>query len=184
MIPAKIIRSSRKQRQIGWRRFMTITAALCLAAFSAVWFAEGSPSTQAGDIGILITGQSRPAPAASADREQARFGLCLGSNRVNCIVDGDTFWYRGRKIRIADINTPEIGKPDCPAEARLAEQAKQRLYHLLNDAAFSLQPADRKRDRYGRELWVVTRNGRSLGDTLVDEGLAHPWRGRREPWCG
>jgi endonuclease YncB( thermonuclease family) len=27
------------------------------------------------------------------------------------------------------------------------------------------------------------RDGRSLGDQLVSEGLARTWSGRREPWC-
>ena len=30
---------------------------------------------------------------------------------------------------------------------------------------------------------VVTRDGRSLGDRLVAEGLARTWTGRRQPWC-
>jgi endonuclease YncB( thermonuclease family) len=41
----------------------------------------------------------------------------------------------------------------------------------------------RDEDRYGRKLRIVTRNGRSLGDMLVAEGLARTWTGRREPWC-
>jgi micrococcal nuclease len=26
-------------------------------------------------------------------------------------------------------------------------------------------------------------DGRDLGETLIAEGVARPWRGRREPWC-
>lgn len=36
----------------------------------------------------------------------------------------------------------------------------------------------RDEDRYGRKLRVLVRNGRSLGDILVSEGLA--WRERGE----
>ncbi|MEO1046334.1 MAG: thermonuclease family protein [Pseudomonadota bacterium] len=166
---------------MGWARFIIITAALCSAAFSAVWFANGGPSGKAS----VIIPFSAPDTALKlpVDGERARFAICSRSPRINCIVDGDTFWYQGRKIRIADINTPEIGRPGCTREARLGEQAKLRLHHLLNNRPFSLKSVDRKRDRYGRELWVVTRGGESLGDTLVKEGLAHRWNGRRENWC-
>jgi endonuclease YncB( thermonuclease family) len=32
------------------------------------------------------------------------------------VVDGDTFWFRGEKIRIADIDTPELSPPRCERE--------------------------------------------------------------------
>src|SRR3546814_958339 len=30
------------------------------------------------------------------------FAVCAGSVRIDCVVDGDTFWLDGVKIRIAD----------------------------------------------------------------------------------
>ena len=53
------------------------------------------------------------------DRHEARFSLCDGPVRVNCVVDGDTFWFRGDKIRIADIDAPEIVAPRCRDECRV-----------------------------------------------------------------
>jgi endonuclease YncB( thermonuclease family) len=41
----------------------------------------------------------------------------------------------------------------------------------------------RDEDAYGRKLRVLERNGRSLGMVLVEEGLAHRWRGYKESWC-
>ena len=38
----------------------------------------------------------------------AAFTLCGSGTRLNCVVDGDTFWMSGEKIRIADIDTPEL----------------------------------------------------------------------------
>jgi endonuclease YncB( thermonuclease family) len=122
---------------------------------------------------------------ASPDSEAARFGPCTAAPRVTCVVDGDTFWYRGAKIRIADINTPETGRPGCPREAALGHAATERLTALLNAGPFTLAPwPERDRDRYGRLLRTVTRGGESLGATLVREGLAEEWRGRRGGWCG
>lgn len=111
------------------------------------------------------------------------FPLCAGGARVTCVVDGDTFWLDGTKIRIADINTPEVGKPACAAEAALGGKATMRLAQLLREGPFELVSIDRDEDVYGRKLRVVQRGGASIGDTLVDEGLAHTWRGHQEDWC-
>ncbi len=98
------------------------------------------------------------------------------------MIDGDTFRYGGEKIRIADIDTPEIAGR-CAEESALAARATQRLAVLLAQGPFELQPIGRDEDRYGRKLRIVTRGGRSIGDQLVAEGLARTWTGRREPWC-
>ena len=98
------------------------------------------------------------------------------------VIDGDTFDYGGERIRIADIDTPEV-RARCPEEARLAAAARHRLRSLLAQGPFALIRSGRDEDRYGRKLRVVVRHGRSLGDTLVSEGLARTWSGRREPWC-
>lgn len=114
----------------------------------------------------------------------SNFRICVTKVRWNCIVDGDTFWRNGRKIRIADIDTPEVFSPGCPAEYELGVRATHRLRDLLNEGPFELQSLpDRDTDKFGRQLRVIIRDGRSIGDRLVSEGLARTWTGRREPWC-
>ena len=100
------------------------------------------------------------------------------------VIDGDTFDYDGTRIRIADIDTPEVDGR-CASETALAARATTRLEVLLDRGPFELHPAPdgRDEDRYGRKLRIVTRDGQSLGNTLVGEGLARTWTGRREPWC-
>ncbi len=122
--------------------------------------------------------------AAAADTESAAFDKCSGPNRDNCVVDGDTFWYAGEKIRILDINTPEVSQPECAFEAELGARATARLMVLLNDGPFELQTKGRNKDQYGRLLRGVYREGQSLGEVLVREGLAEDWKGRRSSWCG
>lgn len=136
-------------------------------------------------IALLYTspGSRSAAAVAPPDREAARFARCSGPVRITCVVDGDTFWYRGAKIRIADINAPEVSEPRCAAEARLGARATTRLAELLSAGRFTLAPVDRARDNYGRRLFVVTRAGASLGATLAAEGLAERWRGYRRDWC-
>jgi endonuclease YncB( thermonuclease family) len=99
------------------------------------------------------------------------------------VIDGDTFRFEGEKIRIADIDTPEVNGR-CAEESALAARATNRLAVLLAVGPFELETiGGRDEDRYGRKLRIVTRNGRSIGDQLVAEGLARTWSGRREPWC-
>lgn len=114
----------------------------------------------------------------------ATFALCAESPRTTCVVDGDTFWLAGEKIRIADINAPETHGARCPSERAQGEAATRRLIGLLNAGPFVLETGARPVDRYGRLLRTITRRGQSLGDMLLREGLAEPWRGRRSDWCG
>ena len=100
------------------------------------------------------------------------------------VIDGDTFDYAGMRVRVADIDTPEL-RGRCDYEIALARQATRRMEVLLTAGPFELDrlPGGRDEDRYGRKLRIVTRGGQSLGDQLVVEGLARTWSGRREPWC-
>lgn len=121
--------------------------------------------------------------AAQTDRLSASFSLCHSGGGINCVVDGDTFWFEGQKYRVADIDTPETHPARCAEEAELGEAATGRLLRWLNAGAFTLESVDRDTDRYDRKLRIVTRGGDSVGDMLVGEGLARRWEGRRRPWC-
>ncbi|AXO68563.1 thermonuclease family protein [Agrobacterium tumefaciens] len=121
--------------------------------------------------------------APAQDSQSASFVICGDSHRTNCVVDGDTFWFEGKKIRIADIDTPELSPPRCEAERIKGEAAKSRLLTLLNAGKFSLSAGFRDEDKYGRKLRTVSRAGNSLGDVLIKEGLARPWDGARHGWC-
>ncbi len=109
-------------------------------------------------------------------------GIQISDAWAVSVIDGDTFHYRGEKIRIADIDTPEVNGR-CEYETELAARATARMSELLREGPFALEPADRDEDRYGRKLRIVTRGGRSLGGQLVEEGLARRWTGWRRPWC-
>lgn len=165
-------RSARPQKQDRW--FGPALVAIPFAAFIAVFAFDGPPRADALAM-----------PPAAADRERASFALCDGPVRSTCVVDGDTLWYNGEKIRIADINTPETSEPHCAREAQLGRQATLRLQALLNSGPFTLEPNPdgRDTDKYGRSLRVITRGGESLGGALVSEGLAEYWKGYRGDWC-
>lgn len=126
--------------------------------------------------------QTSTSPAYE-DALGAYFSLCDGPVRMTCVVDGDTFWFRGDKIRIADIDAPEISEPECSLEREVGELSRDRLLALLNAGSFTLTAGSRGTDRYGRKLRQVWRSGESLGVRLVEEGLARRWEGPDIDWC-
>ncbi|WP_129793409.1 thermonuclease family protein [Sphingosinicella sp. CPCC 101087] len=124
----------------------------------------------------------RPGPAPKNGRP-APVGARIDPATVR-VVDGDTLDVAGMRVRIADIDTPEIFSPRCPREAELGARATRRLRALVDEGPFELVAIARDEDRYGRKLRIATRGGRSLGDRLVAEGLARTYDGGpRKGWC-
>ncbi len=99
------------------------------------------------------------------------------------MVDGDTIWLRGQKIRVADIDAPETHDYRCASEKALGDRATRRLHDLLESGPITLLPIDRDEDIYGRKLRIVQVSGKSVGDALVSEGLARWYGAGRRPWC-
>lgn len=162
-----------------------ILAGLSVAAMPDDWlngraFAEG-----AAEIGLVVPGAEpeTEARAGAGDVAHARFDRCSGPVRVNCVVDGDTFWMDGEKIRIADLNAPEVSSPKCASEARLGARATDALIVQLNAGPFALERIDRDEDRYGRKLRRVTRGGESVGEAMVSAGVARWYGEGRRGWC-
>lgn len=199
----------RRARKGGWFPFMLV--GVPLAAFFAVLLLPlgGGPEAALG-AGPMDAPRSPVRTAAEIDAEQpdiaalspapgslsgmtgggggtvrAALPLCAGPIRVTCVVDGDTIWYKGEKIRLADLDAPEVFSPACPREAELGRRATARLQALLAAGPFTLEPnpVGRARDRYGHTLMVATRGGESIGARLVAEGLAERWGGPRVEWC-
>lgn len=140
-----------------------------------------------GAMMLTVTGALAPSPPATAAGETVagrHFAVCADGKRVDCVVDGDTLWIGGVKLRVSDIDAPEVMSPSCAEEAALGRLATQRLVDLLNAGPFEVtSDGDRDQDFYGRKLRRLTRDGSSLGAQLVAEGLARNWNGRRSGWC-
>lgn len=167
-----------------------VTALFISGMVLAYWSRTAIPAARGGQAQPAEMPLHAPANAMQSSHTggtgnmvSGTFSRC-GIVRRTCVVDGDTFWLHGQKIRIADIDTPEVSQPRCAAEKALGNRATDRLINLLNQGPFEMTPfGDRGEDQYGRKLMLVVRAGRSLGDQLVSEGLARTWTGRREPWC-
>lgn len=103
--------------------------------------------------------------------------ICAAGPRSHCVHDGDTLHWHGEKIRIVDIDTPELNGR-CAAERTKAKQARARLVQLLNAGPVQIKRTGT--DRYGRTLARID----GVSAALVREGLARRWDGRRRSWCG
>ncbi|MBI3391975.1 MAG: thermonuclease family protein [Nitrospirae bacterium] len=88
---------------------------------------------------------------------------------VRRIYDGDTVLLSdGRKVRYLGINAPEWGQPYSAKSRALNEQ-------LVKGSRVRLELDRRERDRYGRTLAYVWKDGTMVNERLVREGLAHVW---------
>ncbi|EDQ34317.2 Micrococcal nuclease (thermonuclease)-like protein [Hoeflea phototrophica DFL-43] len=110
----------------------------------------------------------------------AAMELCSGPNRVTCVVDGDTVWIEGEKIRLEGIDAPEP-RGRCYEELIAAAKATERLRILLTENQFTIKRSGQ--DRYGRTLAKIMIGDRSAGEIMMSEGLVRKWRGKRESWC-
>ena len=107
------------------------------------------------------------------------------------VYDGDTIIIAHQRMRLLDIDTPEISRPRCAAEKTRGYQARDRLRTLVANAE-RIEVADSgQRDRYERPLIHLVIDGQDTGSLLVSEGHAVPWRPgrqaweeRRQHWCG
>jgi endonuclease YncB( thermonuclease family) len=113
----------------------------------------------------------------------ASFGYCFAGGGTNCVVDGDTFWIGGAKVRIAGIDAPETHDYDCESELALGNQATDKLQALLNSGAVTMSGIGRDRDVYGRLLRNVQVNGADVGAAMVSAGVARVYGRGRRSWC-
>jgi endonuclease YncB( thermonuclease family) len=139
---------------------------------------SGFPATEPKSVSV-----AHPEPISLGETATV-FQLCSRVAQQNCVIDGDTIRYGGMKIRLEDIDAPEIHDFKCASERGLGERAKLRLLDLINSGPFEVvRMGDRDTDTYGRKLRTIRRDSRSLGDILVTEGLASPWEGHHHYWC-
>lgn len=89
------------------------------------------------------------------------------------VIDGDTFDRGGERIRLANIDAPEL-HAGCRGERETAWEARQAVAYWLRYGR-DIDIHRRGTDRYGRTLAVVYVDGRDIGESLVKAGLARRW---------
>jgi len=103
------------------------------------------------------------------------------------VIDGDTIddGVTGVRYRLANIDAPETGdNAKCFNERQRGDQATRAAIRLVRAAREVSVRRTWRTDIYGRRVAFILVDGVDLGQTLVERGLAHPWRGVRERWCG
>ena len=107
--------------------------------------------------------------------------------------DGDTITFNlpglhpiiGEKIsiRVNGIDTPEI-RGKCEKETYNAKQAKEMVADILKDAEVIILK-NMERGKYFRIAADVIIDGESLGDVLVEAGIAVRYDGEKKihKWC-
>jgi endonuclease YncB( thermonuclease family) len=139
-------------------------------------------------LAILLLALISPAGAAPLER-----------GRVT-VVDGDTIQVAGELVRLVGFNTPEIRSAECPRERALGNAAARRLRQLVAGEGLDFTyvrcaclpgTEGTARCNYGRRCGVLRARGRDVGQILVAEALAVPFRCGAtscpelpRPWCG
>ena len=102
------------------------------------------------------------------------------------VHDGDSIHCDGERIRISDIDAPQLpGSPRCDPESlrtgknpswcdyALGERSRDALRAFVATGAVMIHRQGV--DRYGRTLATVSVNGRDAGEYLIGLGLARAW---------
>lgn len=138
----------------------------------------------AAGLGIGAIGTTMPSAFRfSSAPVTTSFGSCHVGGGTNCVVDGDTFYIGGDKVRIAGVDAPETHDYRCASELALGNRATEKLQALLNSGAVTMTSIDRDRDRYGRLLRNVAVDGRDVGEALISAGVAREYGSGRRGWC-
>lgn len=137
---------------------------------------------------VMEVAAARPSEArvgsGIAGGYEGKFFLCGSAKQDDCVVTADQFVLHGQKIRLVGVEVPDIHKPHCEAERIKASDAELRVRAFLDSGPFdvvSWSGNDAEVD--GHKLRAITRDGRSLADILVSEGLAKR-PGASKGWCG
>lgn len=123
-------------------------------------------------LGLLLLGSvnlDASCFAPKSDTELERVSVAF-------VYDGDTLTLKdGRKIRLLNINTPELGRDGRPDDAFAVAASDAAKQWLGARSAVFLQFDLERKDRYGRWLaHVLDEQQNSLGEHLLARGLASP----------
>lgn len=134
-----------------------------------VWLVTALAAVYRWDRGGQSYFSDRPVPGARSVALRPGFTY----HRVEYVYDGDTVRLAdGRRVRLLNINTPEIGTERKRGEAG-GEQARRELWALTGGRRVRLESDLERYDKYGRTLaYLFTEDGVHINLTLVKRGWA------------
>jgi endonuclease YncB( thermonuclease family) len=131
-------------------------------------------SAYAADMSLRLMTAAAVASLALVGCLQAGAASSPGSGIVASVYDGDTLTLRdGRRIRLVQIDTPELGTGEC--YSRAARAALLNLVPAGGRVVLETDIALDRVDRYGRLLRYIRRDGSNVNLELVRRGAATPY---------
>ncbi len=125
-----------------------------------------------------------PLPAFATDFTNVTYHRCYDGDTCTFTIPGIHPLF-GEKInvRIAGIDTPEI-KGKCLKETALAMQARNLVRRMLGQAR-RIDLLDAERGKSFRIVARVIADGKDIGQTLIDRGMAVEYDGGKKSknWC-
>ncbi len=133
---------------------------------------------------LLFTLFLIPTPSLAADFNNITYHRCYDGNTCTFTIPGvHPLFGENISVRIAGIDTPEI-KGKCLKETALAMQARNLVRRMLGQAR-RIDLLDAKRGKYFRIVARVLADGKDIGQTLIDRGMAvaHDGGTKTKEWC-
>ena len=108
-------------------------------------------------------------------------------NNLYC-YDGDTCYVtidgQNEKIRLLELDTPEISKPKCDTELELGLKARDFVNDLIKNAKTIEFKTDYELDYFGRILSYLIIDGEDVSALLIKNSLGVVYKkGHKMDWC-
>ena len=108
-------------------------------------------------------------------------------NNLFC-YDGDTCYVtvdnENTKIRLLELDTPEISKPKCDQELELGLKARDYLNSLIMNASSIEFKTEYKKDYFGRLLSYLIIDGEDASAKIISNNLGVVYdRNNKQDWC-
>ena len=104
---------------------------------------------------------------------------CYDGDTCYVMIDGNK-----AKIRLLELDTPEISKPKCEAELELGLEARDYLNNLIANASLVEIKTEYEKDYFGRTLAHLIIDGEDASAKIRSNNLGAIYeRGNKRDWC-
>ena len=104
---------------------------------------------------------------------------CYDGDTCYVMIDGNK-----AKIRLLELDTPEISKPKCEAELELGLEARDYLNNLITNASSVEIKTEYEKDYFGRTLAHLIIDGEDASAKIRNNDLGVIYeRGNKQDWC-
>ena len=104
---------------------------------------------------------------------------CYDGDTCYVMIDGNK-----AKIRLLELDTPEISKPKCEAELELGLEARDYLNNLIANASLVEIKTEYEKDYFGRTLAHLIIDGEDASAKIRSNNLGAIYeRDNKKDWC-